>query len=105
MRIEINQTQAFTALMKKTRGAGKRSDGNRVITSQNDRKFIRLKDFMNSRLQLFAGCVNLLQVFQLLVEARKRSRTMRMQIATVIDVISDSRDSLREPGHAHCCRP
>ena len=96
MGVEINQAEAFTALVKVTCGAGKGSNRNRVIASQNDRKFIRLKDFMNSRLQLFAGCVNLRQVFQLLVEARKRSRTLRMQIAKVIDVISDGRDSLPE---------
>src|SRR6266498_2465278 len=100
MRIKINQPEAFAALVKKARGARKRSDRNRVIASKNDRKFIRLKDFINTGCQLPASSVNLGQVFQFLVETGKRSGSLRMQITEVIDVIPDGRDSLREPGDA-----
>ena len=72
-----------------------------MISADSDWQRARVNDLFRFDGQTFAGGVNFVEIFKLLVKAGQGMRAFNRQITAVVDFIAETGNSLCQSGNAH----
>src|ERR1044072_3629325 len=101
MSVKVDEPERFFAPAVGLGDSAERTDRDRMITADGNRKLARIHNFLNLIGKLAAGGVHFGNMLELLAFAQVRMRSLYPDIADVVHFITQLRDSLRESGHAH----
>ncbi len=99
VRVKPDQAEGLFAFAVVIRDAGKRSNRDRMIAAENDRKLTGFKYRFNFSRELFARIADLANELEFLVLFRKILRPLESQIAEIPNRVSEPSDALIESRH------